>query len=75
LNSNQETLNNETTFECEKIGANCPFIKVIKKKTLSIIEGQIEEWNKKLNSIKEELLLLKEKKETLNQEIENIIQE
>lgn len=75
VQSNQETLNNETTFECEKIGSNCPFIKVIKKKTLSVIEGQIEEWNKKLLAIKEELSTLTTKKNELDKELEKVIQE
>jgi chlorite dismutase len=54
----EENMQEQEKFECEKIGTNCPFIKVINKKTFENLQEQKDklyaEKNLLVNKIKDE---------------------
>lgn len=75
IKENENTLKNETTFQCEKIGASCPFIKVIKKNTLELLEKQLKTLKENEEKLTKEYTTSSILLETLKKDVEALIEE
>lgn len=83
LKSFENNIEQQATFSCEKIGNNCPFIKIINKKTFDQLEDQKQIFltkkknlEKAIEEKRNQLQLLKDqKKENKNKEDEDLIKE
>lgn len=73
IKSFENNIEQQATFLCEKIGTNCPFIKIINKKTFDHLEEQKQTFIIKKQTLEQEVIK-KHKEWEINQKEQEIIE-
>lgn len=68
----EEHIESKATFNCEKIQANCPFIKLINKKTFDQFQTQKEEFIKQKELCEKEIKTIENSIKAKQEELETV---